>query len=159
MAEDWSKDGIIESLKKVENLDLQDESEQMEFKISYHINKNTDIENIQERLNQLDQKVKLIVSKDKDLDILPAKSGKGNAIKFLIQKLDVSLSSVVVAGDSGNDEDMLTMGAFGIVVSNHSSELKNLEGRDKIYFAKNEFAEGVLEGLEHFKFLSDGTQD
>jgi sucrose-phosphate synthase len=125
----------------------------MKFKISYYINEETDIEEIKERLNRINQRVKMIVSKNKDLDILPERSGKGKAIEFLIEKFNRSKDSIIVAGDSGNDEDMLTIGTPAIVVSNHSEELKKLKGKERIYFAEKEYADGILEGLKHFNFL------
>jgi sucrose-phosphate synthase len=154
LSEGWMRDKIVNSLKDVDNLDMQAESEQMDFKISYHINENTDIEQIKQRLNKQNQGIKIIPSKNKDLDILPDRSGKGKAIEFLSKKFRIPFESIAVAGDSGNDEDMLTIGTNAIVVGNHSEELKKLKSKEKIYFAEAEYAAGVLEGLEHFNFIN-----
>jgi hydroxymethylpyrimidine pyrophosphatase-like HAD family hydrolase len=60
---------------------------------------------------------------------------------------------VLVAGDSGNDADMLRSGALGVVVKNHSSELRYLRGRDRIHFAEESYARGILEGIDRHGFL------
>jgi len=63
------------------------------------------------------------------------------------------MDHVLVAGDSGNDADMLRSGALGVVVKNHSSELRYLRGRERIYFAETSYSRGVLEGIRKHEFL------
>ena len=57
-----------------------------------------------------------------------------------------------MAGDSGNDEDMLRGEMLGIVVGNHEPELDKLRGLRNIYFAQGPYADGILEGFEHYHF-------
>lgn len=153
LSEGWEREKIVNSLKDIKNLELQADSEQMDFKISYHINESTDTDQIKQRLKEQNHKVKVIASKNKDLDILPERSGKGKAIEFLISKFGIPAESVIVSGDSGNDEDMLTIGTKAIVVGNHSEELEKLKSKENIYFAEAEYAAGVLEGLMHYDFI------
>ena len=40
-----------------------------------------------------------------------------------------------------------------VVVANHSSELDHLQGKARIYFAEHSYAEGILEGIEHYNFI------
>ena len=155
IADGWDRDEIVSSLENIDDMELQGEADQMEFKISYHINENTDLKKVKSQLNKLKQETKLIASKNKDLDILPKKSGKGKAIEFLLRRFAISGDEIVVAGDSGNDEDMLTIGTPAVVVANHSEELNKLEGNEKIFFAEKEYAAGILEGLQHFKFFEN----
>jgi sucrose-phosphate synthase len=61
---------------------------------------------------------------------------------------------MLVAGDSGNDTEMLRGDTLGVVVGNYSPELRHLRGEPQIYFASGHYARGVLEGLEHYAFLS-----
>jgi sucrose-phosphate synthase len=63
------------------------------------------------------------------------------------------MDEVLVAGDSGNDADMLRSGALGVVVKNHSSELRYLRGRERIHFAESSYARGILEGIARHDFL------
>jgi sucrose-phosphate synthase len=57
-----------------------------------------------------------------------------------------------VAGDSGNDSEMLIGDTLAVVVGNHSSELEHLRGLEQVYFAQKDYAGGILEGLEHYNF-------
>ncbi len=59
----------------------------------------------------------------------------------------------MVAGDSGNDEGMLTGRTLGVVVSNYSSELERLRKLPRVYFASAPHARGILEGIEYYNFL------
>jgi len=87
------------------------------------------------------------------LDVLPEAGGKAQAVEFLRKLLDMDRQNVVASGDSGNDTDLLQYAAFGIVVANHTGELESLRGCRSLYWARTDYANGVLEGLERFENL------
>lgn len=98
----------------------------------------------------------LIWSSGRDLDIIPAKAGKGKAVKFILQHLNLTPQRVVVAGDTGNDRTMFEEFLYGIVVGNAQPELKQLRDENPgptVYFAQKSYAAGVEEGLQHFGLL------
>ncbi len=68
-------------------------------------------------------------------------------------KWGIPLDHIFVVGDSGNDEEMLLGDTLAMVVANHSSELKRLKGKSRIYFASHPHAEGIMEGLAFYDFL------
>jgi sucrose-phosphate synthase len=94
----------------------------------------------------------VIFSHHEFLDVLPDGASKGNAMHYLARRWGLTMDRILVAGDSGNDADMLRGGAQAVVVANHSSELRQLKGRDGVYFAAASYAEGILEGLRHHRF-------
>ena len=108
---------------------------------------------IQRHLRQLDLHAKLVYSHQAYLDVLPMRASKGLAIRYLAMKWSVQPEALLVAGDSGNDEEMLSGNTLGVVVGNYSPELERLRGRPRIYFAEGKHAWGVLEGMEHYNFL------
>ena len=61
----------------------------------------------------------------------------------------------MVAGNSGNDEEMLGGGTLGVVVSNYSEELEHLRDRERVYFAEHDHAWGILEGLDFYDFFGE----
>jgi sucrose-phosphate synthase len=65
------------------------------------------------------------------------------------------MENFLIAGSSGNDEEMLKGDTYGVVVSNYSAELEKLRGRPRIYFAENSHAKGIMEGIKHFSFLDN----
>jgi sucrose-6F-phosphate phosphohydrolase len=84
------------------------------------------------------------------LDIVPASAGKGRALTWLCDRLGVSLSRVLVAGDSGNDISMFLLpGVKGVVVQNALPELLAQVLKLDVFVAQQSMADGVLEGLRH----------
>jgi hydroxymethylpyrimidine pyrophosphatase-like HAD family hydrolase len=96
----------------------------------------------------------VIYSSSRDLDVLPMKANKGNALTWLCGHLGLGVDEVVVAGDTGNDSSMLLLsGVRGIVPGNAEPELiQCLDGADA-YRATGLCARGVLEGLCHMGVL------
>jgi sucrose-phosphate synthase len=48
---------------------------------------------------------------------------------------------------------MLRGEPLGVIVGNHSPELKSLKGAKRIYFAKNPLAGGILEGIQKYNLI------
>jgi len=91
----------------------------------------------------------LIHSADRYLDVLPEGVSKGTAVRFFSSTCGVPLDDIVVAGDTGNDLDLLTCGARAVLVANHAEELNGLRTDPRVYAARGAHAAGVLEGLLH----------
>lgn len=153
----YDKKEIEEKLKGIKGLELQEESAQTEFKLSYYL----DLDRKKESLPQIRETVErgpaqLIYSEDRVkqvglVDIIPEAGGKSGAVDFLAQKLEAEKEEVIYAGDSGNDLDALSAGFNGILVGNAPEELKKeLSVYPNVYIAENEFIQGVIEGLKHF---------
>ena len=96
-------------------------------------------------------RVRTIFSMGKNLDIIPAKAGKGGIIPFLMAQSGVEETAVVVAGDSANDRDLFQTAVpyKGIIVGNATPALRQLTG-SHIYHARASHAAGVLEGLRYW---------
>ncbi|HKK04399.1 MAG TPA: HAD-IIB family hydrolase [Gammaproteobacteria bacterium] len=151
----WEPDALREALKDIPGLKIQPKSEQRRFKLSYYVDPKRipNVNEIRRHLRRLDLHGKLIYSHNAYLDLLPIRASKGLAIRYLAMKWGLAAEALLVAGDSGNDEEMLSGNTLGVVVGNYSSELDRLRGRSRIYFAKAEHAWGVLEGIEYYDFL------
>ncbi|HEC72855.1 MAG TPA: hypothetical protein ENI26_00595, partial [Methylophaga aminisulfidivorans] len=67
----------------------------------------------------------------------------------------IPLERIFVAGGSGADEDMMRGNTLAAVVANrHHEELSQLVDTDRIYFAKQAYAAGILEALDHYQFFN-----
>ncbi len=153
----WEPDLVREVLSEVNGLKLQEQSEQRRYKISYYLDnkKAPSRRQIVRHLRNKRLRVKVIYSHKKFLDILPIRASKGLAVRYLAIKWGLPLERILVAGDSGNDEEMLSGEVLGVVVGNYSPELKRLHGKPRIYFAQNSYANGIIEGVEHYQFLGN----
>jgi sucrose-phosphate synthase len=150
----WKPELIKEAMADFEFLVFQEAEGQRSHKISYYLEeKESRLTMIQHRLQEMKLRCQTIYSHGQFLDILPMRASKGKAIDYIRYKFDFSPRHVMVAGDSGNDEDMISGHARGLVVGNHSEELEGLRGKPNIYFSSDEYAAGIMDGLRHYGFV------
>jgi sucrose-phosphate synthase len=154
ISKNWNRDLIMSQLEDVDYLTKQPEKAQTAFKISYNMLPGKDhLPRLHHLLTQKRFRYTLIYSHEKYLDILPYRASKGKAIRYLSYKWEIPLKNFLICGDSGNDEEMLRGEPAGIVVGNYSSELEHLRKMKNIYFAQNNASSGIIEGIEHYKFI------
>ncbi len=139
-------------MKTFDFLKFQKADAQKKFKISCEIQPVKDyLTAIHNKLNYNGLRYNLIYSHNKFLDILPFRASKGKALRYISYKWNIPLSNFIVCGDSGNDEEMLRGDTSAIVVGNYSSELEKLKKSRNVYFSKNSFASGIIEGLVYYR--------
>jgi sucrose-phosphate synthase len=154
ISDKWDRQKIVGLLQDFTFLTYQEEDTQRRFKVSYDMDPGKDrLAMIHHRLVQNRCRYKMIYSHDKYLDILPYRASKGKALRYVSYKWEIPLTNFLVCGDSGNDEEMLRGEPKAIVVGNYSSDLEPLKRLRNIYFAKQNCAGGILEGIEHYKFI------
>jgi sucrose-6-phosphatase len=157
LARHWDR-GRVEELVKQRFPDLQPQPEryQTEHKSSWYLDRASP-----ERLGQLQQALRdvgieatIVYSSDRDLDILPAGATKGGALRWLGQHLQINLSEMLVAGDTGNDASMFLLpGIHGFIVQNAQPELFEATVAIPLLTTRQIMADGVIEGLRHFGIL------
>lgn len=150
----WRRDALAALFDGVPGLALQSADQQSEFKLSFNVDLEAapDLPALEARLREARLHANLILSHDAYLDVLPVRASKGQAIRYLAYKWGLPLRAFLVAGDSGNDLEMLVGDTLAVVVSNHSSELERLRGLEQVYFAEAPCAAGILEGIAHYGF-------
>lgn len=153
----WRRDDVAKAMQQLPGLVLQGPEDQREFKISYNVvpGEMPTLKQIYQHLRRRRLKAKLVYSHDEFLDVLPERASKGQAIRYLAYKWGLPLKQFLVAGDSGNDREMLVGDTLGVIVGNHSPELESLRGLEQIYYAHDDYAAGILEGLKHYHFIAD----
>jgi len=156
----WRRDALVVALSEFPGLEMQSMENQREFKLSYNVTPGQmpPLKHIYRHLRTLKLHANLIYSHEAFLDVLPIRASKGHAIRYLAYKWGLPLRRFLVAGDSGNDEEMLVGDTLAVVVGNHSPELERLRGLEQVYFASGFCAKGILEGLDHYGFDGAGTE-
>lgn len=150
----WKPEQIKETLKQFDFLVSQEAEGQRSHKISYYLeNTNDRLQHIQLALNEQKLHCKVIYSHNQFLDILPGRASKGKAVNYLQYKYEFLPRHVMVAGDSGNDADMLEGNTRGLIVGNHSEDLAYLKTAARVYFSAGKYAAGIIEGLHHYGFV------
>lgn len=150
----WKPELIKETLANLHFLHPQEAEGQRRYKISYLIEDEPELlAQVYHHLQKQKLRCEVIFSHGQFLDIIPYRASKGRAIRYIRYKWNITHENVMVAGDSGNDEDMLRGKTYGVVVSNHSNELEHLKGARRIFFSKHDYAGGIIDGLIHYKLL------
>lgn len=150
----WRREALVEKLASTPGLTLQPPENQREFKLSYFVEPEAmpPLSQIDRFLHEHKLEAQLIYSHQQFLDVLPIRASKGHAIRYLAYKWGLPLKNFLIAGDSGNDIEMLVGDTQAVVVGNHSPELESLRGLEQVYFAEGYYASGILEGLAYYGF-------
>ncbi|MEQ1603405.1 MAG: HAD-IIB family hydrolase [Pyrinomonadaceae bacterium] len=154
----WDLTAVEEVLEKIPGVSRQPSENLHSYKSSWYLHdaSQSSLENLKNRLREAELDATVIYSSARDLDILPGKASKGNALQWLCSRLEIPLNEVLVAGDSGNDSGMFLLpGVNGIVVDNAQPELLEATVHLPVFVSSKLMADGVLEGLRHFKVLKD----
>ena len=106
---------------------------------------------IKELLEKAGLRASVIHSHRRYLDVLPLKASKGTAVDYVRRGAGLSENMVFVAGDSGNDIEMLQAIPQSIIVANHSDGLATLPALSHSYIASETHAAGIIEGVLHFR--------
>jgi sucrose-6F-phosphate phosphohydrolase len=149
----WDLDRVEQVLSEFPGVTRQPPEFLHPYKSSHYLYRATaeQIHDLEERLAAAGLKAVVIYSSGRDLDVLPGAADKGNALRWLCERLEIPLEEVLVAGDTGNDSSMFQLpGVQGIVVKNAQPELLEAVVHLPVYAATDIMADGVLQGLRHF---------
>lgn len=173
ISRDWA--GLVsgdlrELLGEIHGMELQAESKQGLYKLSFQrrpaggINHVVDV--LSQKLDELHSKYKarcrVVLSVDETsdtglVDVLPVSANKCAALEFLAKSLSVDVDHIVFSGDSGNDLDVLLSPLPATLVGNASAEVRKIamdalvqRQVSKLYLAKAYYAAGILEGFYHY---------
>ena len=157
----WQLEIIEEIVKELPGITRQPSEFLHRYKSSWYLHEASadTIALLEKRLADAGQEVCVVYSSMRDLDVLPARSGKDGALRWLCSSLGIPLNSVVVAGDTGNDASMFLLpDVRGIVVENAQPELIEAVVKIPTFNATKVIADGVLEGLQHFGVIPSAPQ-
>jgi len=155
IGEDWKPEKIKAIMKDIVGVTPQQSSGQRKHKISYFYDEKKFLgtKKLTKIFQDADIKAKIIISHQQYLDILPVRASKGLAVKAVAFRWDIPFENILVAGDSGNDIDMLNGTIPGVAVGNYSEELEKLKGRENVYFSEKDYADGILDGVKYYEFI------
>ncbi|MBI2515329.1 MAG: HAD-IIB family hydrolase [Opitutae bacterium] len=156
LGEGWDAAKVRELVGRFPGVQPQPDEFQHEFKSSWFLDRapRSAIRALQQQLQAAGLAVNVVYSSSRDLDVLPRHATKGGALQWLAERLGLSLETVLVAGDTGNDASMFRLsGIRGIIVENAQPELYEATVDIPIYGSRQILADGVLDGLCHHGVL------
>ena len=156
IAKDWDRQAVIDALADLApRLAPQPEAQQGPFKVSYTLQPPPAgvLEMVYQRLRQRQLPARAHLFHHWFLDVLPQRASKADAIRHLSLHWGLPLEQVLVVASQQGDSELLNGRALGVVVGDHDRSLDGLRRRSKVFFASQRQAWGVLEGLDHYRFL------
>ncbi|QFU08732.1 Mannosylfructose-phosphate synthase [Rhodobacteraceae bacterium THAF1] len=138
--------GRIEDILADLRLTPQDGYEQRPWKRSY-FGTERQAQRAELLLAQAGIAARVIPSHGRFIDVIPVRAGKANAVRFELERMGLPQHQCIVAGDSGNDADMLSQMPKAVVPANGRSEIAHIE-QPGLYRASRSHAFGVIEGVE-----------
>jgi sucrose-phosphate synthase len=130
---------------------------QSKFKVSYYYDpeKAPSLEDIEQLLHQQELTANVLISFGQFLDFIPSRASLGQALRYTALRLDIPLEHMLVAGGSGNDEDMIRGNTLAVVIANRrEEELSSLVDLDRVFFADRPHAAGLLDAIDYYDFFN-----
>lgn len=139
---DWDRDALLKVLRPMD-LTWQSAQDQRRFKLSL-LGDAQVARRIGAALARHGLGARVIHSHGRLIDVLPRRAGKAAAIHFEARRLGLTPDACTVAGDSGNDLDMLLGFRRAIIPANALAELASVR---HAFRSRLPHAAGVLDGL------------
>lgn len=149
----WDRSLVHDVMVGIPGVQPQPARYQSPFKSSWFLHDADEaaITRIRTLLAEVELRVRVIYSSQRDLDVLPEEADKGRAVAWLADHLHLSPEHVAVAGDTENDLAMFQVaGVRGVVVANATPGLLAGVRGLGAYRAKQIASDGVIEGLSAF---------
>ncbi|MCJ2133030.1 HAD-IIB family hydrolase [Methylobacterium sp. J-026] len=150
IAAGWDREAVRAALAGLDGLAPQGPLEQRALKLSY-FGDAAAARRVRARLALAGLPARVIHSHGRYLDVLPEAASKGTAVDHVRALYDLPEQAVFVAGDSGNDIEMLGARVQAIIVANYSDDLANNAALKHSYVARTAHARGIIEGVSHFR--------
>ena len=156
--EGWDLAKVEEIMRSMPGVERQPPEFLHPYKSSWDLPRadRTKIDELRRRFAADGLQVNVVYSSLRDLDVLPSRANKGNALAWLCTRLGIALDAVLVAGDTANDSAMFLLpGVHGIAVENAQPELFEAVVKLPVFVPRQVMADGVLEGLKHFGVIPE----
>lgn len=150
IAAGWDRAAVRAALAGIDGLLPQGPLEQRPYKLSY-FGGAAAAHRVGAHLAEAGLAARVIHSHDRYLDVLPAEASKGTAVDHVRALYGLPERAVFVAGDSGNDVEMLRARVQAIIVANYSDDLASNAALQHSYVARASHARGIIEGVAHFR--------
>jgi len=155
----WNREAILETLNNTPGLSLQPEKHQNRFKVSYFLDQNqpTTRLDIQRRLRSAGLSAKVMVSARSLVDIIPVRSGKDVALRYLEHRWGIEPERIFYFATYANDLAAVRGRNLSTLAGDADRVLRQIRPRPRLYHARAPGLAGFFEGIAHFAFLEGDT--
>ncbi len=155
----WNRDRVVEALSGVDCLSPQEEHFQHKFKVSYLMDSVRSVSRLelQRILRENDISAKVIVTARAFVDVIPIRSGKDVALRYLENRWGIDPARIFYFGTYGNDIAAVRGRNLSTLAGDADRVLRQLHERPRLYHATEPGLGGLFEGLDHYEFI-EGTK-
>lgn len=154
---DWQREGVERALADLgDHITLQAADNQGPFKVSYLLRQPGPavLPLIRQRLRQQHQAARPNLRCHWYLDVLPLRASRSEAMRFLSLRWALPLDRFLVVASQQGDLELVQGLPAAVIPSDHDPCLDGCRQLQRVYFADRARLSGVLEGLQHYRFLS-----
>jgi sucrose-phosphate synthase len=157
IARHWNRDAVATAVADLEpRLRLQGPQDQGDYKVSYVLNEPDAgiLPLVRQTLRRHGLLARPQLFQHWYLDVLPLTASKTEAIRYVALRWGIPLSSILVQVSQQGDQELLRGLPLGVVPEDHDPALEPLRGQRRVFFSSRPQAWGLLEGLDHHRFLN-----
>ena len=155
--EGWDRAALENAMAEFQDrLTIQPSSQQGDYKLSYWL-KGEDpslVAAIRQAIREQGLRAQVMLVDHVFLDLLPFAGGRPDAIRHVALQQGIPLEHILVAASQHGDGEVLRGLPLGVVLANHDPSLDELRHQRSVFFARRPQAWGILEGMDHYRFLS-----
>ena len=151
----WNRGQVVEAMSGIPGLSLQREERQHTLKVSFLLDEDqkTSRSALQRHLREAGVSGKVMISSGCFVDVLPTRSGKDVALRYLEHKWGIDPARIYVFGTYGNDAAAIRGRNLAAVAADADPVLLGMRERPRLYHCSQPGLNGFFEGLEHYGFL------
>ncbi|MCP9927079.1 HAD family hydrolase [Cyanobium sp. CH-040] len=152
----WDRQGVEAAMAELEpRLRRQPEADQGVFKVSYALSEPDQgiLPLVRQTLRHHGLMARPHLFQHWFLDVLPLAASKTEALRYVALRWQLPLASLLVEASQQGDGDLLRGLILGVVPGDHDPSLDRLRGHRRVFFSRRPQAWGLLEGLDHHRFL------
>ena len=86
--------------------------------------------------------------------MLPLRASRSEAIRFLSLRWQLPLERILVVASQQGDGELVRGLPATVVLADHDPSLECFRQQQRVFFASRSRLSGLLEGLQHYRFLS-----
>jgi sucrose-phosphate synthase len=156
----WDRAAVVAAMAELEpRLQRQHEADQGPFKVSYVLTEPDQgiLPLVRQTLRSHQLMARPHLFHHYYLDVLPLTASKTEALRYVALRWQLPIEAILVEASQQGDGELLMGLSLGVVPQDHDPVLEGLRHHRRVFFSSRPQAWGLLDGLDHHRFLRKQT--
>ena len=152
----WDRAAVESAMAELElRLQPQPEADQGPFKVSYLLREPDQgiLPVVRQTLRSHRLMARPHLFQHFYLDVLPLTASKTEALRYVALRWQLPIEAILVEASQQGDGELLRGLSLGVVPQDHDPVLEGLRHHRRVFFSSRPQAWGLLDGLDHHRFL------